>query len=48
MIVADMSGEGDQWLASFHFTAAANYQYIQTKSPNPDSQPLTLYRCPVT
>ena len=46
MVVMDMSGEGQTWLSSMHFTAASDFQYIQSVPLIADSPKLTLYRCP--
>lgn len=47
MVVLEMSGEGHTWMTSMHFTAASDFQYIQTVPDDPDAGKLTLYRCPV-
>ena len=42
VIVLDMSGEGQTWIAAHHLVMSANGQYIRTDG----DEPLVRYRCP--
>lgn len=44
IIVLDMSGEGQTWMASHHFILASDGSYLSSKSD--DGSLFTRYRCP--
>lgn len=44
IIVLDMSGEGQTWMASHHFILASDGSYLSAKSD--DGSLFTRYRCP--